>query len=163
MYFYEQKCNLQYQKVKIQNRICGNVCPLILRLICPTTSRVSIITLRIYENFVVLLALQKICDQSPDNNLSAKTKRQKGVVQHLNYFWLRWVTPWISYAHIFCDSPRFREVPPEVYMKLYVSFYDTRECNIASLCLTQVTQVHVYGWYCLVKVVHATQWWELLV
>ena len=50
-----------------------------------------------------------------------------------------------------------------LYMKLYVSIYGTRECNIASLCLTQVTQAHVCGWYCLVKVAHATQWWELLV
>ena len=68
---------------------CGFAIPrwlfLIIRLKFPATSRVSIITLWIYKILYIFnnwsLASRKFCDRSSDNNLSAKTKWQKGVIQ----------------------------------------------------------------------------------
>ena len=70
----DERCNLQYPKLKISNRMYRNAYFLIHRLKFATTFRVSVIILWIYRTFVCIYL-----EWSPDNKLSAKTKLQNGV------------------------------------------------------------------------------------
>ena len=73
---YDGKITLQCTKLKVHNRVYGNVPFLILGLKFPITSSVSIITLQIYGNFVCIQYF--VIRIIQNNNLSAKIKRAEG-------------------------------------------------------------------------------------